>query len=137
MSDRTYTKLSRLDTFEERFDYLSIRGHVAERTFGGERWLNQDFYRSRQWKLVRQHVIARDLGCDLGIEGYEIFDKVIIHHMNPIDRDQISHGDPAILDPAFLITVTHNTHNAIHFGDKSKLPNVMVERRPGDTRLWP
>ena len=136
MTNRTYAQLSRLDTFEERFHYLSIQGHVAERTFGGERWLNQDFYRSRQWKLVRQNVIARDLGCDLGVEGYEIFDKVIIHHMNPIDRDQISHGDPAILDPEFLITVTHNTHNAIHFGDKSKLHSVMVERRPGDTRLW-
>ena len=136
ISDRTYLKLHRLETFEERFDYLSLRGQVAERTFGGERWLNQDFYRSRQWKLVRQHVIARDLGCDLGVEGYEIFDKVIIHHMNPITRDQVGSGDPIILDPEFLITVTHNTHNAIHYGDKSKLPSVMVERRPGDTRLW-
>ena len=137
ISDRSYSKLRRLDGFEERFDYLAIRAQVAERTFGGERWLNQDFYRSREWKLIRQHVIARDLGCDLGIEGYEIFDKVIIHHMNPIDRDQVANGDPVILDPEFLITVTHNTHNAIHFGDKKKLPTVWAERQPGDTRLWP
>lgn len=136
MIDRTYSKLRRLDSFEDRFDYLSLQGQVAERTFGGERWMNQGFYRSREWKLIRQQVIARDLGCDLGVEGYEIFDKVIIHHMNPIDRDQVADGDPAILDPEFLITVTHNTHNAIHFGDKKLLPSVMVERRPGDTRLW-
>lgn len=137
ISDRTYSKLIRLATFEERFDYLSIQAHIAERTFGGERWLNQDFYRSREWKLARQHVIARDFGCDMGLEGHEIYDKVIIHHMNPISRDQVAHGDPVILDPEFLITVTHNTHNAIHFGDKKKLPQPFVERRPGDTRLWP
>ena len=136
MSERTYSKLRRLDTFEERFDYLSLTGAVADRTFGGERWMNQDFYRSYEWKHVRQVVIARDLGCDLGVEGYEIFDKVIIHHMNPMSRDQVANGDPVIIDPEFLITVTHNTHNAIHYGDKSKLPYVMVERTPGDTRLW-
>jgi len=136
ISDRTYSKMKRLESFDERFDYLAIRAQIAERTFGGERWLNQDFYRSREWKLMRQHVIARDFGCDLGVEGYEIFDKVIIHHMNPINRDQVSEGDPVILDPEFLITVTHNTHNAIHFGDKRKLPSQLVERRPGDTRLW-
>lgn len=135
-TDRSYSQLLRLDNFEDRFDYLSLRGQVAERTFGGERWLNQDFYRSREWKLVRQAVLARDLGCDLGVEGFEIFNKPIIHHMNPMDRDQIAHGDPVILDPEFLITVTHNTHNAIHFGDKTLLPTQIVERRPGDTTLW-
>lgn len=136
MTNRSYSQLRRLDTFEERFDYLSLTGAVGDRTFGGERWMNQDFYRSRQWRQVRHAVIARDLGCDLGIEGHDIFDKVIIHHMNPMTRDQVSEGDPVILDPEFLITVTHNTHNAIHFGDRSLLPTPVVERRPGDTRLW-
>lgn len=137
MIERSYSQLRRLDSFEERFEYLSLRGQVGDRTFGGERWINQDFYRSSEWKHIRQHVIARDLGCDMGVDGYEIFDKVIIHHMNPMDRDQIAHGDPVILDPEFLITVTHNTHNAIHYGDRNLLPSVLVERRPGDTRLWP
>ena len=136
MSNRTYSQLQRLNTFDARFDYLSLTGKVADRTFGGERWMNQDFYRSYEWRNVRQFVIARDLGCDLGIEGFEIFDKVIIHHMNPMSRDQVAQGDPVIIDPEFLITVTHNTHNAIHFGDKSKLPNQMVERHPGDTQDW-
>lgn len=136
MTERSFRKLSRLETFEERFDYLSLRGVVGERTFGGERWLNQNFYRSREWKDVRQFVIARDLGCDLGVEGYDIHDQVIIHHMNPMDRDQIAHRDLSILDPNFLITVSHETHNAIHYGDKSKLRGVMVERRPGDTQSW-
>lgn len=136
MIKRTYMQLQTMGTFTERFDYLSLKGDVGARTFGGERWLNQDFYRSKQWKDIRQFVIARDLGCDLGIEGHDIHDRIIIHHMNPMDRDQIAHGDVSILDPEFLITVTHNTHNAIHYGDKSLLPQPMVERRPGDTRLW-
>lgn len=136
MTDLTYSHLRRFNTFQERFDYLNLAGAVADRTFGGERWMNQDFYRSYEWKLVRQHVIARDLGCDLGVDGYEIFDKVIIHHMNPMTRDQVAHGDPVILDPEFLITVSHNTHNAIHFGDRTLLPGPMVERRPGDTVPW-
>jgi len=136
MTSLTYSRLARLSTFEERFDYLSLTGVVGDRTFGGERWMNQDFYRSHQWKQVRNYVIARDMGCDLGVEGYEIFDKVIIHHMNPMSRDQVSNGDPVILDPEYLITVTHNTHNAIHYGDKQMLPSLLVERRPGDTDLW-
>lgn len=136
MTSLSYSRLARLSTFEERFDYLSLTGVVGDRTFGGERWMNQDFYRSHQWKQVRNYVIARDMGCDLGVEGYEIFDKVIIHHMNPMSRDQVSNGDPVILDPEYLITVTHNTHNAIHYGDKRMLPSLLVERRPGDTDLW-
>lgn len=136
MTSLSYSRLARLSTFEERFDYLSLTGVVGDRTFGGERWMNQDFYRSHQWKQVRNYVIARDMGCDLGVEGYEIFDKVIIHHMNPMSRDQVSNGDPVILDPEYLITVTHNTHNAIHYGDKQMLPSLLVERRPGDTDLW-
>jgi hypothetical protein len=136
MTNLSYSQLARLSTFEERFDYLSLTGVVGDRTFGGERWMNQDFYRSLQWKQVRNHVIARDMGCDLGVEGYEIFDKVIIHHMNPMSRDQVANGDPITLDPEYLITVTHNTHNAIHYGDKRMLPSLMVERHPGDTNLW-
>lgn len=134
---RSYSELSRLETFEERFDYLSLAADVADRTFGGERWINQDFYRSFEWRRIRQAVIARDLGCDLGVEGYEIYDKVIIHHMNPMTRNDIAFGDPKIVNPEFLITVTHNTHNAIHYGSRNTLSNQFVERRPGDTRLWP
>jgi hypothetical protein len=136
MTELSYRQLRRFQTFEERFDYLKLAGVVADRTFGGERWINQDFYRSYEWKLVRQHVLARDLGCDLGVEGYEIFDSPIIHHMNPMTRDQIAQGDPVILDPEFLITVTHKTHNAIHYGGNSTPPMGLVERRPGDTVPW-
>ena len=136
MSRLTYSELSRLPTFDERFDYLNLTATIGDRSFGGERWMNQDFYRSMQWKHIRQFVIVRDQGCDLGVEGFEIFDKIIIHHMNPMTRDQIAHGDPAILDPEFLISVTQNTHNAIHFGGRTTLPTQFVERVPGDTFGW-
>lgn len=136
MRIRTYSELRRLETFEERFTYLSLRGQVAESTFGSERYINQNFYRSREWKLTRRDVIARDQGCDLGILGYEIFDKIIIHHMNPMVVDDIVHGNDAILDPEFLVCTTHKTHNAIHFGDERSLPRQLVERSPGDTKLW-
>lgn len=133
---RTYSHLSRLESFEDRFEYLSLRGMVGERTFGSERFLNQRFYTSRQWKNVRDHVIARDLGCDLGVEGYEVHFKPIIHHMNPMTSKDIIHGDPKILEPEFLITTSHRTHNAIHFGDESLLIKPFAERTPGDTTLW-
>jgi len=136
MTELNYTKLSRLFTFEERFEYLSLYSKLGDRTFGGERWMNQDFYRSTEWKHTRQQVIARDMGCDLGVEGYEIFDKIIVHHMNPMSRDQVADGDPVILDPEFMITVTHTTHNAIHFGAGKRAPSVLVERTPGDTLPW-
>lgn len=136
MNNLSYREMVRQGSFEERFDYLSLGGKVADRTFGGERWMNQDFYRSREWKQVRQFVIARDRGCDLGVEGCEIFDKVIIHHMNPMTRDQIGQGDPDILNPEFLISVNQNTHNAIHFGSRNLLPSPLVVRRPGDTTPW-
>lgn len=132
----TYSELLRFDTFEERFDYLSLSGIVADRTFGGERWLNQDFYRSYEWKRVRTEVLARDYGCDLGVPGFELYDKPIIHHMNPMTPEQIAHGDMDILDPEYLITVSLNTHNAIHFGNRSTLSSVLVERTPGDTDPW-
>lgn len=133
---RTYTELSRLYSFEERYQYLKLRGTVGYSTFGFDRYINQQFYRSREWKLIRDEVITRDEGLDLGAEGYEIFDRIIIHHMNPMTVKDISHGDYSILNPDFLITTTHRTHNAIHYGDESLLPKPFVERRPGDTKLW-
>lgn len=133
---RTYSELSKLVTFEQRFSYLSLDGEVGAATFGFDRWINQRFYTSREWRQVRNLVIDRDQGCDLGIEGYEIFGRLVIHHMNPMNVDEIVHGDGGILDPDFLITTTHRTHNAIHYGDERQLPRQLIERKPGDTRLW-
>jgi hypothetical protein len=133
---RTYAELRRLETFEERFRYLSIRGRVGEETFGFDRYINQQFYRSREWKLVRHEVIVRDNGCDLGIEGYEINGVILIHHMNPLTVAHIREADENMLDPNQLITTTHRTHNAIHYGDESLLPKPFIQRRRGDTQLW-
>lgn len=136
MRIKSYSELSRLETFEERFRYLALRGSVGEATFGFDRYLNQNFYASREWRQVRNHVIARDQGCDLGIEGYEIHSKLYIHHMNPMARDDILYANDDILNPEFLITTTHQTHNAIHYGDERHLPRPFIERRSGDTKLW-
>lgn len=133
---RTFSELTRLITFADRFEYLKLNGSVGRETFGFDRWINQQFYRSKQWRDIRNEVIARDEGLDLGFPGYEIYDRIIIHHMNPITAEEIEHGNTDILDPEFLITTTHKTHNAIHYGDASLLPRPPVERRPGDTRLW-
>lgn len=133
---RTYRELSRLDTFDQRYEYLKLDGHVGHETFGFDRYLNQAFYTSREWRQVRQHVIARDLGCDLGVEGYEIHDRLVIHHINPITPEDIIEGRELLVDPENLITTTHDTHNAIHYGDRSLLQQPYVERRPGDTKLW-
>lgn len=133
---RRYSELRRIDTFEERFRYLSLAGQVGEATFGFDRYMNQMFYRSREWKEVRNHVIVRDNGRDLGVEGYEIHGQLLIHHMNPMTPDDIRHGDDRIMDPEFLITTTHRTHNAIHYGDERLLPRPFVPRRRGDTQLW-
>ena len=133
---RTYRELRRFETFEERFKYLVLHGTVGESTFGFDRYINQQFYTSRQWRQVRHYVIARDEGCDLGVPGYEIHDRLYIHHMNPMTVAHISDGDSAILDPEYLITTSHQTHNAIHYGDERLLPRQLVERRPGDTKLW-
>lgn len=133
---RTYTELSRINGFLERYRYLVLRGRTGITTFGFDRHVNQHFYRSTEWKQVRQHVIARDLGCDLGVVDYEIYDKILIHHMNPMTMDDIVDGNSSIIDPEYLITTTHRTHNAIHFGDENQLPKLRVERRPGDTKLW-
>jgi hypothetical protein len=136
MAIKRYSDMRRMRTLEERFDYLSLRGQVAEVTFGSERYINQEFYRSRQWKLVREQVILRDDGCDLGVPGHEIYEKIIIHHMNPMTVQDIVDGNADILDPEFLICVTLPTHNAIHYGDAGLLSRKLVERRPGDTKLW-
>ena len=136
MRIRTYSELSRLQSLEERFDYLSLKGQVGESTFGFDRYINQNFYKSKEWRDIRHHVIARDEGMDLGVPGFEIFDRPIIHHMNPMTVKDIVHATENILNPEYLITTTHDTHNAIHYGDKSLLPRILVERRPGDTRLW-
>jgi hypothetical protein len=133
---RSYSELKRLETFEERFEYLALYGSVGRSTFGFDRYLNQQLYTSREWRQLRPHVIARDLGCDLGVDGYEIHTQLYIHHMNPVDSDSIVHSDPRILDPEFLITTTHQTHNAIHYGNKNLLPKPLVERKAGDTKLW-
>lgn len=105
-------------------------------TFGFDRYLNQRFYRSRQWKQLRDFVIDRDRGRDLGLEGYEIYDRIAIHHMNPMTTDELVSGEDRILDPEFLVSVSHRTHNAIHFGDEKLLVSPLVVRRPGDTKLW-
>jgi len=133
---RTYSELRRIDDFNERFRYLQLRGKVGEATFGFDRWINQEFYRSREWRRVRDHVIVRDNGCDMGVDDWEIHDGIYIHHMNPMTVEDIVSGDPSILDPEFLISVTHRTHNAIHYGDEGLLPRPLVERRAGDTKLW-
>lgn len=133
---RSYRELQRLSSFEERFKYLQLRGDVGRSTFGFDRWINQQFYSSWHWRNVRRDVIARDAGCDLGVEGFEIYRGLLIHHMNPITAEEIKHGDESVLDPDGLITTTHRTHNAIHYGDESLLPKPLVVRRPGDTKLW-
>lgn len=136
MKIRSYSELRQFESIQDRFDYLRLDGSVGRTTFGHERYLNQRFYTSRQWKSVRDEVIARDLGLNLGVIGNEIYDKVIIHHMNPISPDDI-HGDNAdILSPEYLICTNHKTHNAIHYGDSSLLVLPLPERRPGDTTLW-
>lgn len=133
---RKYSELRRLATFEERFEYLSLRGEVGQATFGFDRWLNQAFYRSRQWHQVRDAVVFRDGACDLGVPGYDIRSQLLVHHMNPITPEDLGRGEDWVLDPEFLITTTHRTHNAIHYGDLSLISRPPVERRPGDTRLW-
>jgi hypothetical protein len=133
---RSYSELLQHHTLEDRFKYLSLRGRVGEATFGFDRYVNQQFYRSAEWKHVRQQIILRDEGCDLGLPGYEIHGKIIIHHMNPMLLADLVEGDDSVLDPEYLICVTLPTHNAIHYGDVSLLSKPFVERRPGDTALW-
>lgn len=135
-SIRTYSQLSRLESFEDRYRYLALNGVVGDPTFGWERYLNQKFYNSAEWRRIRQHVILRDNGCDLGIEGRELFSRIYIHHMNPMSSGDLRHFQDETLDPEYLISVSHNTHNAIHYGDVNQLKQLHVERQPGDTTLW-
>lgn len=137
MKIRTYSELSRLSTFEERFRYLKLNGSVGVDTFGFDRIFNQMFYtRSTEWKTVRNQVIIRDNGCDLGIEGHDIYGKIIVHHMNPISLDDIRNVTEFLLNPEYLICVSHDTHNAIHYGNASLLPKEPVERFRNDTCPW-
>ena len=133
---RTYTELSRLPTFEERYRYLRLTGQVGKETFGFDRYLNQNFYRSQRWKRIRDEVILRDNGCDLGVEGYEIYGRIIIHHMNPITLEDIERETSYLLDPEFLICTVHRTHNAIHYGDENLLSTAPIERTKYDTCPW-
>lgn len=133
---RTYSELVQIETFEERFEYLSLKGDVGCETFGFNRWINQRFYTSREWRQLRQQVILRDESCDLGVRGHDIHAKLVVHHMNPLDEDDIAYGTAHALDLEFLICTTHDTHNAIHYGDASLLPKPYEPRRLGDTKLW-
>ena len=133
---RSYSKLIKLQTFEERFDYLKLDGVVGEDTFGFDRYLNQQFYRSREWKRIRDQVIVRDNGCDLGVDGYEIRGRVLIHHMNPISTDDIHTMSDFLMNPEYLICVTHRTHNAIHYGDNNLIITAPIERTKNDTCPW-
>ena len=136
MTSRSYSELVKLQTFSERYNYLRLVGQVGSTTFGFDRYLNQSFYTSRDWRQVRHAVIARDAGCDLGLEGYEIFDRVYVHHMNPLTKKQVLAADENMFDPEYLVSCTLNTHNAIHYGDPNSLVRLPPERRPGDTTLW-
>jgi hypothetical protein len=133
---RSYIELRTLETFEERYHYLRLGGILGIRTFGFDRWINQRFYKSYEWKYVRNQVIVRDNGCDLGIFGFEIHSGLMVHHMNPLSLTDIEDGEDWIVDPNFLITTSLRTHNAIHYGDENLLPRGPIERKLGDTTLW-
>lgn len=133
---RTFTELSNLQTFEDRFRYLQLNGTVGKETFGFDRFINQEFYRSTEWKAVRDLVVLRDNGCDLGAEGREIYGKIYIHHMNPVNPKDIQTKSEFLLNPEYLITTTHATHNAIHYGDETLLIKAPVNRSKYDTCPW-
>jgi hypothetical protein len=136
MSIRTYSELIKLPTFEERYRYLQLGGRVGEETFGFDRYLNQVFYKSDEWRAIRDFVIVRDNGCDLGIEGREIHTRILVHHMNPIRQEDILRRSKYLLDPEYLICTIKNTHDAIHYGDESLLILPPVERTKNDTCPW-
>ena len=136
MSIRTYSELITLPTFLDRFEYLQLNGQVGKETFGFERYLNQKFYHSDEWGVIRDFVITRDLGRDLACDGYDIHERIYIHHMNPIEVRDIREATEYLTNPEFLICTTHNTHNAIHYGDSSLLVMEPVERTPFDTCPW-
>lgn len=133
---RTYSQLIKFKTFEERFQYLKLDGAVGQATFGFDRYLNQQLYRSHEWKKVRDEVIVRDNGCDLAMEGFDIYGRVYVHHMNPILINDIRERNEFLFNPEYLVCVSFDTHNAIHYGDESLLPREPVERTPNDTTPW-
>ena len=134
---RRYSELSKLPTFEERYNYLKLDGQVGMDTFGFDRYMNQQFYRSKEWKDIRDYVITRDNGCDLGVAGNEIHGKIYIHHINPLMPSDIENSTDNLLNPEYLVCVSHATHNAIHYGDDSYLnKNKVIERTPSDTCPW-
>ena len=133
---KCYSELMLLPTFQARYKYLRLNGEVGKETFGFDRYMNQFFYRSPEWRRVRDFVITRDEGCDLGIPGREIFGRIVIHHMNPIRPEDIRNRSDLLLDPEYLIPTIHDTHLAIHYGDEHLLLQEPVERRPNDTCPW-
>lgn len=133
---KRYSELIQLPTFKERYEYLKLDGRVGEDTFGFDRYLNQIFYRSQKWKRIRNQVIVRDNGCDLGIEGYEIHERILIHHMNPLSITDLEEETEYLLDPEYLISTTHHTHNAIHYGDSGLLILDPIVRTKNDTCPW-
>lgn len=136
MNIRTYSELSKLTTFEERYRYLRLGGRVGEETFGFDRWINQMFYKDLEWLKIRDEVIIRDNGCDLGIEGREIYSRIIVHHMNPITKADILDRSEFLLNPEYLICTVKNTHDAIHYGDENLLITLPMERSVNDTCPW-
>lgn len=136
MTIRTYSELITIPTFEERYDYLRLGGKVGEETFGFDRYINQSFYKSDEWLSIRDRIITRDNGCDLGMEGHEIHGRILVHHMNPITKDDILQRSEYLLNPEYLITTIKNTHDAIHYGDRSLLITSPVERSRNDTCPW-
>ena len=133
---RCYSDLKQIDSFIERYKYLKLHGRVGEETFGFDRYVNQSLYKSQKWKRTRREIIIRDNGCDLGVEGFELDDYIMVHHMNPITLEDIEEERDIIFDPENLICCSSRTHKAIHFGDESLLPKEPTIRRPGDTCLW-
>ena len=136
MSIKTYSELILLPTFEERFKYLQLNGRVGDNTFGFDRYINQKFYRSAEWKRIRDYIIIRDNGCDLAVDGYEIHGRILIHHMNPITISDIKFSTEYLMNPDYLICVTHNTHNAIHYGDEKQIITGPIVRTKNDTCPW-
>lgn len=136
MSIKTYSELVTIPTFEERFEYLQLKGSVGKDTFGYDRYLNQILYNSPEWKKLRNQIIIRDNGCDLACEGYDISGRILIHHLNPIMVDDVTSRNRKVFDPDNLVCVTHSTHNAIHYGDASLLVTGPVVRTKNDTCPW-
>lgn len=136
MRKRSYRELLQFQSFEERFNYLKLVGEVGNPTFGYDRYFNQQFYHSSEWRRARNRIILRDNGCDLGMPDYEIYGRIYIHHINPITKQDVEDFSDNLFDPDNLICVTFDTHNAIHFGDERTLPKTPIERAPGDTCPW-